>query len=695
MHLKRLFSIILLCLTAFMCAFLFSCGKDSNKGSTENVGKKIICKASDFENVKNDWHGKGSLVSDKALSTHTEDLVVGEKYYFVYTFLLDYEGEYMGNSSSIDYNLDFTTKSWGSLHSSSIDTTYADWITITNGNGVTIHGGEVEVGQSLDYGEGFGFSLNIFSLGDMGSGDENSSDVMSYIAVPFTPKESGVMYIDSAVSGFYSRYLPLNDNSPRISANVFSNEEALKSSTNINISNLSYRLISQGDYENGSFENNGASSSIYQLVEGRNYFVIDYDITADSEYYNEIYCGIYVHKGIWSDATLEQANTSKISRTDAGEAEIFDFAYNMPTDGSKRIRTVFSFSAPSMSAIDFELFIYGKDVRVGGDTYESGGFYDSNASKLTFRIDTENFECYVSGYETMTGNVVVPTHYEGYPVVGIDAGAFKGCTELRQINLNLSSVIMENAFEGCSSLENVELGSRIKTIGEKAFLNSGVKKIHIPLSATSIGYQAFKGCSNLQEATFDNNESWYRIERDGKYPCYMMYAPSVVASYLTDEYVDYNLILTSTVKAEGFKSGFVRESAYKSGDYESDIDYSGTVRAAEASTSYYVYELDCTFLTVTDKKLLTVSFKNVGFSNFELVGVENDDFTYTADSYPDLYQYVVRLEYHGELNEKVKLRLIFDGTMKHNNRLEISLHESVVNGTDSFSYTEELSLEYR
>ena len=39
---------------------------------------------------------------------------------------------------------------------------------------------------------------------------------------------------------------------------------------------------------------------------------------------------------------------------------------------------------------------------------------------------------------------------------------------------------------------------------------------------------------------------------------------------------------------------------------------------------------------------------NVGFSNFELVDVENDDFTYTADSYPDFYQYVVRLEYHGD-----------------------------------------------
>ena len=666
-RLKRHFSFILICVSLICYSLLTGCGSKENTFD-ENVGKKIICTSSDFEKVKNDWHGENSLISEKALSTHTENLIVGEKYYFVYTFFLDYDGEYSGNKSDLNYNLDFTLKSWGNLP-------------VTNSGAATVHTSETVVGENLSYSDGLGFYLNLLSLPETG-------DILSFIAIPFTPNDSGIMYIDSALSNYYRKYVPLNDASSRICANVFTDKESMNVSADIEISNLSYKLISENDYVNGNFDNGELSSSVYQLSEGRNYFVIDYDITAKSAYGNEIYSGIFVRKGIWSDATLEHANTSKISRLDTDDGEVFDFAYNTPTDGAKKIRTVFSFYAPDLSVIDFEIFIYGSNVRVSGETYASGSFYDKNASELTFRVDAESFECYVSGYKTMTGNVIVPTYYQGYPVAGIDKDAFKNCTELKSVNLNSVRFINDSAFEGCTNLEYVSLGTRLEKIGMKAFLNSGITKIHIPFSTTSIGYQSFKGCDKLKDITLDNEVGWYRQERDTKHHC------PYVSSRLTNDYTEYNLILVSSVEAERFRIGFVKKDEYEARDSEDDITYVKTVPWMERQLYYFALEFDCTFLTEIDPKMLYVNLENVSFYDFELIELIGDDFTYKTSSYPDHKIYNVELVYHGDLNEKSRLRLVFDGTLSSNCTLNGSLTGSIVNGIEDFNFKQDLMIDY-
>lgn len=65
-----------------------------------------------------------------------------------------------------------------------------------------------------------------------------------------------------------------------------------------------------------------------------------------------------------------------------------------------------------------------------------------------------------------------------------------------------SPAILSGAFYGCSRLESVDLGDRVKQIGGGTFTNcSSLREITIPASVDSVNVYAFCGCSSL--AKFD------------------------------------------------------------------------------------------------------------------------------------------------------------------------------------------------
>ena len=58
--------------------------------------------------------------------------------------------------------------------------------------------------------------------------------------------------------------------------------------------------------------------------------------------------------------------------------------------------------------------------------------------------------------------------------------------------------IGDDAFSGCSRLSSVEIPESVTSIGRGAFKGcSGLTSVEIPESVTSIGRGAFKGCSKL------------------------------------------------------------------------------------------------------------------------------------------------------------------------------------------------------
>lgn len=66
-----------------------------------------------------------------------------------------------------------------------------------------------------------------------------------------------------------------------------------------------------------------------------------------------------------------------------------------------------------------------------------------------------------------------------------------------------------NAFYGCSSLTSITIPDSVTSIGTRAFLDcENLTSITIPNSVTYIGRTAFSGCDNLSSVTFENTEGW-------------------------------------------------------------------------------------------------------------------------------------------------------------------------------------------
>ncbi|MCH5152717.1 MAG: leucine-rich repeat protein [Clostridiales bacterium] len=90
----------------------------------------------------------------------------------------------------------------------------------------------------------------------------------------------------------------------------------------------------------------------------------------------------------------------------------------------------------------------------------------------------------------------------------IGYGAFKDCTNLHTVNWNaiscdiLLDVEFSPIFNGCESLEEINIGNKVTTIPKYAFYYcSGLKSITIPKNVVSIGYGAFDSCTGLESIT--------------------------------------------------------------------------------------------------------------------------------------------------------------------------------------------------
>ncbi len=83
--------------------------------------------------------------------------------------------------------------------------------------------------------------------------------------------------------------------------------------------------------------------------------------------------------------------------------------------------------------------------------------------------------------------------------------AFSNCTNLTSIDLTSNiKTLPDNLFSNCQSLKNVILPNTLEAIG-KTFYNSGITSIIIPSSVTSIGEDAFFGCTGLRSVTIPSS----------------------------------------------------------------------------------------------------------------------------------------------------------------------------------------------
>lgn len=108
--------------------------------------------------------------------------------------------------------------------------------------------------------------------------------------------------------------------------------------------------------------------------------------------------------------------------------------------------------------------------------------------------------------KSITGELIIPSEIEGYPVVSIGSWAFGGCTGLTSITIPDSvTSIGDSAFSDCTGLTSINIPDGITRIGDHAFSRcTSLTKIKIPDSVTYIDWCAFYYCTGLTTITIPN-----------------------------------------------------------------------------------------------------------------------------------------------------------------------------------------------
>jgi len=112
---------------------------------------------------------------------------------------------------------------------------------------------------------------------------------------------------------------------------------------------------------------------------------------------------------------------------------------------------------------------------------------------------------YVTDSPDASGDVLIASTYNGYPVTSIGDWAFEFCGGMTSVTIPDSVTnIGSGAFFVCSSLTGAVIPDSVSSIGYDAFLGSGLETATIPDGVTSIAQGAFASCPNLTSVTIGN-----------------------------------------------------------------------------------------------------------------------------------------------------------------------------------------------
>lgn len=116
------------------------------------------------------------------------------------------------------------------------------------------------------------------------------------------------------------------------------------------------------------------------------------------------------------------------------------------------------------------------------------------------------------GYSVAKGSVsaidiIIPSYYEGLPVISIAEDAFRDFYTLKSIVINEGILsISANAFWNCYDLTSITLPNGLESIGEYAFYDcESLLTLTIPDSVTEIAEGAFFWCTSITQITIPNN----------------------------------------------------------------------------------------------------------------------------------------------------------------------------------------------
>ncbi len=161
---------------------------------------------------------------------------------------------------------------------------------------------------------------------------------------------------------------------------------------------------------------------------------------------------------------------------------------------------------------NFKWNCYDKDTYIIDAIFVSSGL---------IYIFSENDD-YVSvrGLDMYTGQkkIIIGEYYSGVPVIGLENNAFECCSSLEELILPKTLEFIGDYAMSSNRKLNIDLSglTNLKSIGEKAFYFTKIEYIEIPASCTSIGADAFLLC-NIEEMKFQSGTYWISNEDPTNY----------------------------------------------------------------------------------------------------------------------------------------------------------------------------------
>lgn len=161
---------------------------------------------------------------------------------------------------------------------------------------------------------------------------------------------------------------------------------------------------------------------------------------------------------------------------------------------------------------------------ISGTAIEGGMITDTDTGiVLSYQIYglKENHEVAISGYEypslggislSLPGYIKHGGEQEIYTVVGVNGGAFKGCSALSAVTFAPTyQWIGPEAFMNCGLTEKgVSLPEGLEAIRDRAFNGcAGLTEVTIGANVNSIGTGVFGNCANLQTIAVDGRNQRY------------------------------------------------------------------------------------------------------------------------------------------------------------------------------------------
>ena len=173
--------------------------------------------------------------------------------------------------------------------------------------------------------------------------------------------------------------------------------------------------------------------------------------------------------------------------------------------------------------------------RVGEHIYEHASDVTCNTcGKLRYISYTvTDGKAIITGADrSISGDFVIPSTLDGYPVTSIGDYAFAWCSSLTGITIPDSvTSIGDCAFYDCSKLTSITIPDNVTSIGDEAFrdCSSLTSVTYNAVNCTSMGsssYPVFSGCSKLKTVTIGSRVQ--SIPADAFYDC------SLTGVYITD-----------------------------------------------------------------------------------------------------------------------------------------------------------------